>query len=151
MKRTITSFILLLAMLVSVVAVLPVTSMAANTTLAGTDVTLTDGVLLNFYIEADEAVEVTNAQLVNGQYVITEELAAKEMGDSVTVQLMNGTTAVGSACTSSVKAYAEGILDGQYNEDTKALVEAMLNYGAAAQKYFGYKTDALVGTPVLPR
>ena len=61
---------------------------------------------------------------------------------------MNGTTAVGSAYTSSVKAYAEGILDGEYNEDTKALVEAMLNYGAAAQKYFGYKTDALVGTPV---
>ena len=148
MKRKITSFILCLAMLVSIVAVLPIASAAADTTLAGTNVTLTDGVLLNFYIEADEAVDVTNAQLVDGQYIITEELAAKEMGKEVTVQLKNGETPVGEAYTSSVKEYAEGILaSNDYDAVTKALVQAMLNYGAAAQKYFGYETDALVGTP----
>ena len=148
MKKRIISLILTLAMLVSIVAVLPIASAAANTSLAGADVTLADGVFLNFYISADEAVSVTNAQYKDGYYVITKELAAKEMGDDVTVQLMNGTTAVGDEHTYSVKQYAESILAGNYDAPTKALVSAMLNYGAAAQTYFGYKTDALVGTPV---
>ena len=148
MKRKLTSLILCLAMLVSIVAVLPIASTAATTTLAGTDVTLADGVLLNFYIEADENVSVTNAQYKDGYYVITKHIAAKEMGDDVTVQLMNGNTPIGDEYTYSVKQYAAGILSGNYDETTKALVSAMLSYGAAAQKYFGYKTDALVGTPV---
>ena len=96
MKKKITSIILCLAMLVSIVAVLPIASAAVNTELRGTDVTLADGVLLNFYIEADESVSVTNAQYnKDGYYVITEQIAAKEMGDELTVQLMNGSTAVG--------------------------------------------------------
>ena len=33
---------------------------------------------------------------------------------------------------------------GSYGDSTKALVKAMLNYGAEAQKYFGYKTAALM-------
>jgi hypothetical protein len=35
-------------------------------------------------------------------------------------------------------------LENSENENLKALCVAMLNYGAAAQSYFGYKTDALM-------
>ena len=147
MKRKITSFILCLAMLVSVIAVLPLASAAADTTLAGTDVTLTDGIILNFYIEADEALGIDNVPLVDGYYVVTKALAAKEMGDDVTVELKSGETVVGEY-TYSVADYAAGILAGNYTDATKALVTAMLNYGAAAQKYFNYDVENLVGTPV---
>lgn len=149
MKRKLISLALLFSMLVSIVAVLPISSVAADdaTTLAGTDVTLTDGVLLNFYIEADESLGIDNAPLVNGYYVVTKELAAKEMGDDVTVELKSGDTVVAEH-TYSVKEYADGILDGDYDEETKTLVEAMLSYGAAAQKYFDYNESELVGTPV---
>ena len=149
MKRKITSVLLLLAMLVSLVAVLPVASAAeGEAKLAGTDVMLTDGILLNFYVEADESLGIDNATLSDGYYVVTEELAAKEMGDSVTAQFKNGDTVV-AEYTFSVKEYAAGILAGEkYDAETKALVSAMLNYGAAAQKYFKYEADKLVGTPV---
>ena len=126
MRRKIISLILCLALLVSAIAVLPIASAAADTALWGKDVTLTDGVLLNFYIEADDTLGVTNAELKDGYYVLTEELAAKEMGDDVTVQLKSGDTEIGEAYTSSVKEYAEGILAGDYDEETKALVQAML-------------------------
>ena len=127
MKRKITSLIICLAMLVSIVAVLPIASAAQSTTLAGADVTLTDGVLLNFYIDADESIGVTNAQYKDGYYVITEQIAAKEMGEELTVQLMNGSTAVGDEHTYSVKQYANEILAGNYDKITKDLVSAMLN------------------------
>ena len=147
MKKII-SFILTVAMIVSVLAVLP--AYAEDAKLIGTDVTLTDGVLLNFYIEADENADVTNATptVKDGKdcYKLTCELAAKEMGDTVTAELKSGNTTLGTY-TYSVKEYAEGILSGSYSSETKALVSAMLGYGAAAQKYFGYKTNALVGSP----
>ena len=153
MKRKIVSFILALSMLVSIFALLPVASAAeGEIKLAGTDVTLTDGILLNFYIEADESLGVTNAELVeregNKCYKITKELAAKEMLDEVSVQFMNGETPVGEEFTSSVFAYAAKILGGEYNDETKALVNAMINYGAAAQNFFEYNDDSVVGEPV---
>ena len=122
-------------------------------TLEGVDVTLTDGILLNFYISSSVYLDkVDNAELVtkNGKdcYKVTVDVAAKEMGDNVTVQLIVDGKELGDSFTFSVKEYAEGILNGNYDAETKALVRAMLNYGAAAQSYFGYKTDALVGTPV---
>lgn len=40
--------------------------------------------------------------------------------------------------------YAEDMLANSTNPNMKALVVAMLNYGAAAQTHFGYKTDALM-------
>jgi hypothetical protein len=46
----------------------------------------------------------------------------------------------------SVKEYAETILKKSSSVKMKALVVAALNYGAAAQSYFGYRTDALVNS-----
>lgn len=149
MKKII-SFVLTLALLVSVFAALP--SLAAETSLIGTDVTLTEGVSLNFYIKADGSQSVTNATptTVNGAqcYKMTLNLGAKNMGDKLTAQLKSGSLSIGDSYEASVKDYAEKILDLTYDRATVALVNAMLGYGAAAQNYFGYKTGALVGTPV---
>ncbi len=41
-------------------------------------------------------------------------------------------------------AYANTVLNSNASAKAKSLVVAMLNYGAAAQEYFGYKTDALM-------
>ena len=139
MKKII-AMLVVLATLVSLITVLPVSAEGGETRLAGTDVVLMDGVLLNFYIEADESLGVDSAETatVNGKeyYVVTVELAAKEMDKVVSAQLYNGSNPVGEAYSSSVAEYAAGILAGNYSQVTKDLVEAMLAYGAAAKDYF---------------
>ena len=139
MKKII-AMLVVLATLVSLITVLPVSAEGGETKLAGTDVVLMDGVLLNFYIEADESLGVDSAETatVNGKeyYVVTVELAAKEMDKVVSAQLYNGSNPVGEAYSSSVAEYAAGILAGNYSQVTKDLVEAMLAYGAAAKDYF---------------
>ena len=94
MKRKITSFILLLAMLVSIVAVLPVASSADDTAFKGTDVTLTDGLLLNFYVEADGALGIDNAEKDGDYYVLTVGVPAKKMGDDVVAEFKAGVDVV---------------------------------------------------------
>lgn len=121
--------------------------------LSGVDVTLTHGVFLNFYLESPkELLGIEGLELVtrNGEpcYKVTVEVAAKEMGDTVTVHLKHGDILIGDSFTFSVNEYAKSVLSGDYDELTKAMVNALLNYGAAAQKHFGYNTDALVGVPV---
>jgi hypothetical protein len=48
----------------------------------------------------------------------------------------------------TVKGYAEYLLENSNNADLKALVTAMLNYGAAAQVQFGYHTDRLANAGI---
>ena len=75
-------------MLVSIVAVLPVASAAEDngTKLAGVDVSLTEGVLLNFYIQAEESLGIDNVPVVDGYCVVTKELAA-QLGQSSPITL----------------------------------------------------------------
>ncbi len=60
------------------------------------------------------------------------------MTDTVIVELLQGEDVVESK-TFSVKSYCEKVY--QLNPDARTLVAALLSYGAAAQKYAGYKTD----------
>ena len=77
-----------------------------------------------------------------GQYLIPVRVAAAQMTQEITLQLVaDGTEyAIG---TYTVKEYAATILAGNYGKNTKALVRHMLNYGAAAQQYFAVNTDNL--------
>ena len=86
------------------------------------------------------AIDYTDAE---HEYVyVSASVAAAQMTDEITVTVINGDDqAVKSGYT--IKSYAETILSGDYNDTTKALVTAMLHYGAAAQTFFDYKTDAL--------
>jgi hypothetical protein len=78
----------------------------------------------------------------------TSGIAAKEMGDTryycAYAKLADGTIVYSDLSQYSPKHYAMSRLENSENENLKALCVAMLNYGAAAQSYFGYKTDALM-------
>lgn len=76
---------------------------------------------------------------------ISYTLPAKCMADKATVTIYNGSGNVKfTEDEISVKKYAEIILgNSAYNQKTKNLVKAMLNYGAYAQNYFLYNTGEL--------
>ena len=71
-------------------------------------------------------------------YIFKCNVAAKEMTSKVTAQVYNNGQAVGSPYTYSVQEYAGRMLDNAslYSKE-QPLIKAMLNYGTAAQKYFG--------------
>ena len=120
---------------------------------------------MNFYVTADETnLENTTVSLTvggksivsklgqpdefTGNYKFSVALAAAQMTDTVTFQLAIGDTVIETG-SYSVREYADTILAGSYDEDTKQLVCQMLHYGAAAQTYFGYNTQHLANTGVV--
>lgn len=126
---------------------------------AGHTITLDGNIGVNFYmnlgaaINPEEAVmkftlpdgstqQVTGVSTDKG-YQYTCEVAAKEMTKEIKAQVVAG-DAVSKEYTYSVKDYADTILSDEatYAKEIP-LVKAMLNYGAYAQTYFGYNTEAL--------
>ena len=76
-------------------------------------------------------------------------IPAKNLSDAVYfkvyAKLANGAYVYTDVAGYNAVAYANTVLGKSSSTDkAKALVVAMLNYGAAAQEYFGYKTDALM-------
>lgn len=88
-----------------------------------------------------KASEYVNA---DDSYVyVSASVAAAQMTDEITVTVINGEDqAENSGYT--IKTYAETILSGDYDDDTKAMVTAMVHYGAAAQTYFAYNLNNMV-------
>ena len=78
----------------------------------------------------------------------TNGIPAKNMGDTVYfkvyAKLSDGSYVYSDVAGYNAVRYAEYILANSKSQSMKALVVSMLNYGAEAQKYFGYKTDALM-------
>ena len=79
----------------------------------------------------------------------TDGIAAKEMGDDryycAYVKLSNGTYAYSEPVQYSPKTYAANMLaSNTASQKQKELCVAMLNYGAAAQVFFNYKTGNLM-------
>ncbi len=129
------------------------------TNVAGWNLTLGSDLSVNFKINVDASIRNT-AQINiavanqpttynvssltgnNGVYVITVKLAAVQMTDNIVVQIINGSDK-SQEKTYTVKGYADAVLAGSYPTTTQNLVEQMLRYGAAAQKYFGYHTERL--------
>ena len=88
---------------------------------------------------------IANVSVVEGENVISAPVNAKEMGDEVNFSVMvDGKLFKNLSYTVSVKDYASAILSDNAYAEWHDLIRAMLNYGAAAQKVLGYKTDALV-------
>lgn len=79
----------------------------------------------------------------DGLYVFSCGIAAKQMADKVNARIVsNGVK--GEVHTYSVTDYAESVINaasGVYSDKAVNAVKAMLNYGTAAQQYFGYNTD----------
>ena len=78
----------------------------------------------------------------------TNGITAKQMGDTryycAYAKLPDGSYTYSPIYEYSPKKYALSRLANSTDEKLKALCVAMLNYGAAAQAYFGYRTDELM-------
>ena len=90
----------------------------------------------------------TGYSVNNGVYMAhTAGIPAKNLGDVVYMnayaEVADGTYIYSQIAGYNAVTYANTILSGE-DESAKALVVAMLNYGAAAQEYFGYNTDNLM-------
>jgi hypothetical protein len=70
-------------------------------------------------------------------------ITSVNMTDEITAQMMVGEEAIGRQAATSLEKYCQYILKTSKDEKTLALMKAMLNYGTAAQKMIGYKTDDL--------
>ncbi|MBQ3214578.1 MAG: starch-binding protein [Oscillospiraceae bacterium] len=99
----------------------------------------------------EDAVDVIPGYYTTGSsYVVSSNgIPAKNLGDAlyfkVYAKLSNGTYAYSDVAGYNAIAYANTILNNAGSSaKAKALVVAMLNYGAAAQTYFGYKSDNLM-------
>ena len=80
-------------------------------------------------------------QTAYGYKLTLPKVAAKEMGDDIAYSFKLEGEVVREGVTSAA-AYAVSL--AQYDPNYTSVAEAMLVYGAAAQIYFGYKTDNLV-------
>lgn len=74
--------------------------------------------------------------------VVTVSLPAARITDTVTVYPKNGDT-IGTKRTTSIPEYAHAVLADEDYASYHNVIEAMLNYGAMAQEYFGVATDNL--------
>ena len=117
--------------------------------------TLPNGTTSKVYVNGtheDGSTATTDTTVKDGvtYYVFTCEVAAKEMTSDIQAQMIgNNGEKKGTVYTYTVKEYADYILshmsanESLTSRATIQLVKGMLNYGGAAQKYFGYKTDKL--------
>ncbi|MFR5876185.1 MAG: hypothetical protein ACLUFN_06820 [Eubacterium sp.] len=138
--------------------------------LAGYTLSLKGNIGVNFHMSLDESVansetaymqftlpngDVTkinvsdaDVRTVNGKdyYVFSCEVAAKEMTDTITAQIIDGDK-TGTVYTYTVKEYADYILahqdDNTEYANAAALVKAMLNYGSYAQINFNNTANGL--------
>lgn len=81
-------------------------------------------------------------------YATSGGIEAKRLGDtlylSVYCKMRDGTYVYSKLASYSPKTYAYNQLKSSSDTKVKALMVSMLNYGAAAQSYFGYNTAYLV-------
>lgn len=98
----------------------------------------------------DDAAEVIpGAVYGNGEYMVrTNGIPAKNLGDmvyfKVYARLEDGSYAYSALTGYNAIYYTRSIVDTTDDEEMKALCLATLDYGAAAQLFFDYKTDSLM-------
>ena len=124
------------------------------------NITLKDNLSVNFYLNlnAEEQVKVTVgtketvyqastlAKTEDGKYLLPVEMAAAQMMDEITIQVVGSDE---KPTTYTIRQYANKILNGAYNEAIKQLVKDMLNYGAMAQVYFDYNATNLANAGII--
>ena len=150
-----------LAMLVAAILLMGAFAMnvsaEATTAIEEWNIVLGDQIGANFYVNVPEntanaAVKVTVADQTEtheltapnskGLYKVSVNVAAAQMTEEITLQLVADGTEY-APVSYSIREYAEHILKGNYSDDVKTVVKHMLDYGAAAQTYFGVQTENL--------
>ncbi len=126
-------------------------------TLAGCNMTLGNELVVNFMMAPENYAEGQYAVLTHngvehtlplyeliGYYAVSYGIAAKQMADPLTVVIFDADgNAVSHPFTSSVRDYAARALTSSTADDVRIMVVDMLNYGAAAQSFFGYNAEDL--------
>ncbi|MCR5811164.1 MAG: leucine-rich repeat domain-containing protein, partial [Lachnospiraceae bacterium] len=98
-----------------------------------------------------EEIDITEYEIESGRYKFGYAgIAAAEMGDEIHATLhaiKDDVEYISGEDVYSIKIYAYNMLS-KYSSNTKlcTLLVDMLNYGAAAQTYFGYNTSNLVNS-----
>ena len=157
-KKLISATLVLMLMVSLCTPVFDVSAAEGLSMVTQWNLVLCDNIAANFHIRVADSVS-TNAAIhvsdgygtteyplellskdENGDYIVTAYLAAAQMADPIVVQLHDGDTQ-GEEHTYNAVDYAHYILDGAYSANTKSMVKAMLDYGAAAQYYFDYNTE----------
>ena len=119
-----------LLVLVMILSVLPASVFAtgnAEGPFAGWSLTLGDNIGVNFYLKEEAAnysVNVTvagndaatTAATKDGYYVVTANVAAAQMTDTIALSVVNGDQTLHTG-EYSVRQYAETILTGSYDEE----------------------------------
>ena len=98
---------------------------------------------------------ISGYERLENQYMVRSNgISAKKLGDTlyfkVYAKLSDGSYVYSDIAGYHAVAYANTVLGGDYSQDAKALIVAMLNYGAAAQLQFGYRTDCLMNAHLTP-
>jgi len=127
------------------------------------NLTLSDDLAVNFMIRVPESFVATAKIVVavagetseysvasltaqaDGTYMVTARVAAAQMNDTITVQIVNGESTHWSK-EYTVVQYAKTVLAIDSYSAYHALVKEMLNYGDAAQTYFGYNVENRIDT-----
>ncbi len=122
--------------------------------------TMTDGVILNYHLllseealaDVDAFIHFTSPQgldviiklsegvQVAGKYKFSLELRPDQMAEVITAQVVYSDGSTGNSVNYSVQQYGENVTEA---DSSKALVDAMLKYGAYTQLYTGENTDNL--------
>ena len=78
--------------------------------------------------------DLDDLTFVDGHYLIPVEIAPAQIGDTIRATLEAGNETIGYE--TSVADYCKALIDGEYDENDKALAKATLEYGQAANDYF---------------
>ena len=123
------------------------------------NVVLQDDLNVNFHLNlnAEDQVKVTVGteetvydasaleQTADGKYIVTVEMAAAQMMDTITIQIVGSNAAPE---TYTIRQYADKVLADDTKSAYHALVKEMLNYGAMAQVYFDYNASNLANAGI---
>ena len=139
-----------------------------TTKLTGASITVGSDLTMNYYVDVtDDKVKADLSKLsmrfsmngivktvneystVGGEYVFAfDGIAPQNMGDNIKAELLYDNKVIDVKDYSVKENAAQLLADNSNNEKLVRFVTDMLNYGAAAQTYTNYKTDALVNANV---
>lgn len=129
-------------------------------TIASASVSLDGDISMNYFAQVlDESVSslqmrftvgegtptvVDGVKQEDGRYKFTLSLTPQCMADNIRAELLNGEVCIDVKDGFSVREYAKTLFEDEESSDKlKALLSAMLRYGAAAQTYRNYNTEDL--------
>lgn len=163
-RRIVISVLLVLSILVGLMSMNVLATEGNGAYVAYQQILLGDDLTMRFYIVVEEGYEdsvltvttpsaeqtYTISEMTpdeNGYYVVSVDMAAAQMTDAITLY-MTGSSGELINKSYTVRDYALALIGGEFSDETKALAKQMLNYGAMAQTYFNYNTNALANDGV---